>query len=81
LECVVLNACYSEAQANAIAQHIPYVIGMSDAIFDKTALKFAVGFYDALGDGWSYEKAFEMGKSAIAIEDIPEADLPVLKQK
>jgi len=81
LECVVLNACYSEVQANAIAQHIPYVIGMSDAIFDKTALNFAVGFYDALGAGWSYEQAFEVGKSAIAIEGIPEADLPVLKQK
>jgi hypothetical protein len=81
LECVVLNACYSEVQANAIAQHIPYVIGMSDAILDKTAPKFAVGFYDALGAGWSYEQAFEMGKSAIAIESIPEADLPILKQK
>jgi HEAT repeat protein len=81
LECVVLNACYSEVQANAIAQYIPYVIGMSDAIFDKTALKFAVGFYDALGAGWSCEQAFEMGKSAIAMEGIPEADLPILKQK
>jgi len=25
IECVVLNACYSEVQAGAIAQHIPYV--------------------------------------------------------
>jgi HEAT repeat protein len=81
LECVVLNACYSEVQANAIAQHIPYVIGMSAAILDRTALKFSVGFYDALGAGWSYEEAFEMGKSAIATEGIPEAHLPVLKQQ
>lgn len=81
LECVVLNACYAEVQANVIVQYIPHVIGMSDAIFDKTALKFAVGFYDALGAGWSYKRAFEMGRSAIAIEGIPEADFPVLKQK
>jgi hypothetical protein len=81
LECVILNACYSEIQASAIVQHIPYVIGMSNDILDTTARKFAIGFYDALGAGWSYEKAFEMGKSAIAIEGIPEADLPVLKQK
>jgi hypothetical protein len=27
------------------------------------------------------EEAFEMGKSAIATEGIPEAHLPVLKQK
>jgi HEAT repeat protein len=81
LECVVLNACYAEVQASAIAQHIPYVIGMSAAILDKAALKFSVGFYDALGAGWSYVEAFEMGKSAIATEGIPEAHLPVLKQK
>lgn len=28
IECVVLNACYSEVQAEAIHQHIDYVIGM-----------------------------------------------------
>ena len=27
--CVVLNACYSDLQATAIAQHIPHVIGMN----------------------------------------------------
>ncbi len=42
IECVVLNACYSEAQAKVIAQHIPYVIGMSQAINDKAAIEFAV---------------------------------------
>ncbi len=26
IECVVLNACYSQVQAEAIAQHIPYVM-------------------------------------------------------
>jgi hypothetical protein len=49
VECVLLNACYSEIQAKAIAQHINYVIGMSQEIGDKAAIKFAVGFYDALG--------------------------------
>ena len=29
VECVVLNGCYSQVQAEAIAQHIPSVIGMS----------------------------------------------------
>jgi hypothetical protein len=53
---------------------------MSADIFDKTALKFAMEFYDALGARWLYPEAFEMGKSAIATEGIPEAHLPVLKQ-
>ncbi len=35
IRCVVLNACYSEQQAKAIAEHIDCVIGMSKAIGDK----------------------------------------------
>jgi CHAT domain-containing protein len=49
LNCVVLSGCYSAVQAQAIAQHIPYVIGMNKAIGDTAAIAFAVGFYDALG--------------------------------
>ena len=49
LECVVLNACYSEIQAEVIAKHIPYVIGMKKAIGDTAAIEFSVAFYDALG--------------------------------
>jgi CHAT domain-containing protein len=58
IECVVLNACYSEVQAAAIVQHIPYVIGMDKAIGDKAAIAFAVSFYDALGAGESVEFAY-----------------------
>ena len=32
VECVLLNACYSEEQAQAIAKHIPVVIGMADSV-------------------------------------------------
>ncbi|MBW4662089.1 MAG: CHAT domain-containing protein [Drouetiella hepatica Uher 2000/2452] len=81
LECVVLNACYSKVQAEAIAQHINYVVGMSDAIADKAAISFAVGFYDALGAGWSYTDAYSLGCNAIALEGIAQNLLPVLKQK
>ncbi len=49
VHCVVLNACYSEPQARAIVRHIDYVIGMKQAIGDESAIKFSVGFYDALG--------------------------------
>jgi hypothetical protein len=49
IECVLLNACYGEAQAKAIYQHVNCVIGMNQEIGDKAAIAFAVGFYDALG--------------------------------
>ena len=38
---VFLNACYSEEQAKAISKHIDFVIGMSKAISDEAARKFA----------------------------------------
>ena len=71
MKCVVLNACYSESQANVITQHIPFVVGMKQAIGDPAAIKFAVGFYDALFAGKNFEKAFQFGLSAIDLKGFP----------
>jgi hypothetical protein len=79
IQCVVLNACYSANQAKAIAQHIPYVIGMNQAIGDKAAIEFAVGFYDALGAGRDVPFAYELAKNAIQLSGIPEHLTPVLE--
>lgn len=67
-ECVLLNACYSEEQANAIVTHINYVIGMSQAIRDDAAIAFAKGFYRALGYACTVEEAYEFGSNAIQLE-------------
>ncbi len=80
-ECVLLNACYSETQAEAIFQHVDCVIGMNRKIGDRAAIEFAVGFYDALGANRSYDDAYEFGCSAIALEGIPESATPVLKSR
>jgi len=81
VECVVLNACYSATQADAIAQHISYVVGMKRAIGDRAAIEFAIGFYDALLAGRSVEFAYKLGCSAIQMEGIAEHLTPVLKQR
>jgi CHAT domain-containing protein len=81
VECVVLNACYSEVQAAAIAKHIPYVIGMNKAIGDRAAIEFAVIFYAALGAGESVEFAYKLGCNAIRMAGIEEYLTPVLKKK
>ncbi|MBN3943991.1 MAG: CHAT domain-containing protein [Nostoc sp. NMS9] len=81
VECVLLNACLSEVQANAIVQHINYVIGMSDSVGDTAAIKFATGFYDALGAGKSIEIAYKFGCNAIQLENIAEHLTPKLKKK
>jgi len=80
VECVVLNACYSEAQAEAIAQHIDYVIGMGESIEDVAAIEFAVAFYDALGAGESIEFAYKLACNAIQWA-APGHLTPILKSK
>ncbi|MBW4566892.1 MAG: GUN4 domain-containing protein [Tolypothrix carrinoi HA7290-LM1] len=81
VECVVLNACYSEIQAKAIARHVNYVIGMSQEIGDRAAIAFTVAFYDALGAGRSVEFSYEFGCSAIRLEGISENLTPKLLTK
>lgn len=81
IQCVLLNACYSEAQAEAIHQHINYVIGMNQAIGDCAAIKFAESFYQGLGNELSIEDAYELGRIAIQLVGIPEYLTPILKTK
>jgi hypothetical protein len=81
IECVVLNACYSEVQAQAIARHVDYVIGMSQAIGDQAAIEFSVGFYNAVGAGESFKFAYELGCLAIQLEGISEYLTPILWEK
>jgi hypothetical protein len=78
VQCVVLNACYSENQAIAIAKHIEYVIGMSEAIGDEAAIAFAAGFYQALGAGRTIEEAYRLGCVQIRLQGIAEHLTPIL---
>ncbi len=79
VECVLLNACYSQVQAAAMGQKVDYVIGMSQDIGDRAAINFAVGFYDALGYGRTVPEAYEFGLAAIDLEGIDETATPVLQ--
>ncbi len=81
VSCVLLNACYSEPQAKAIGEHIEYVIGMNQAIGDKAAIAFAIGFYQALGAGRTIEDAYKLGCVQIRLQGIPEHLTPVLIKK
>ena len=68
VECVLLNACYSEVQANAMVQHIKYAIGMNHEIGDNAAIAFATGFYQALGYKQPIPKAYKFGCNAIQLQ-------------
>jgi DNA-binding response OmpR family regulator len=81
VHCVILNACYSEIQANAIAKHINYVVGMDQAVGDKAAIAFAIGFYQAVGAGRTIEDAYKLGCVQIMLHGIPDHLTPVLIKK
>lgn len=81
ISCVVLNACYSEAQAAAIRAHIPCVVGMRTAVFDDAAIAFSSSFYLALGHGYSVQKGFDLGRLQIDLSRMSDSDSPVLLTK
>ncbi len=81
VQCVLLNACYSEEQARAIVEHVPFVIGMDSAIPDKAALVFSVAFYKALASGENFVSAFELARLGLSFEFADAAKMPVLYQK
>jgi hypothetical protein len=78
LRCVVLNACYSEEQATAIAEHIDCVIGMSTAVADRAAIRFAAAFYQAVAYGRSVRDAYEQGCADLDLAELGQQGVPRL---
>jgi hypothetical protein len=78
IRCVVLNACHSEPIAQALAQVVGCVVGMSDAIEDAAAIRFSWPFYNAIGDGRSLRSAFDLAMGQLARGDLRTSDVPRL---
>jgi hypothetical protein len=78
VECVVLNLCWSEAQARAIHRHVPYVIGTNDRMPDDAALAFSRGFYKAYAARRDVPFAFGVAKAIVEGECPGDEDLLVL---
>jgi hypothetical protein len=72
---VVLNACFSEAQAISITKYIDCAIGMKREIGDEAAIIFASSFYRALGFGHSVKKAFDEGLTALELAGIADSSV------
>lgn len=64
---VVLNACYSEAQAAALSNAVDCVVGVVARIRDEDAIAFSATFYQALASGRSVAAACEMGRTMISM--------------
>lgn len=78
VSCILLNACYSESQAQAISQHISYVIGVSSQISDEASISFSAAFYQALGYGQDIQKAFDLACNQLELENLLIDGIPKL---
>ena len=78
IDVVLLNACYSEEQGQAIVEHVPYVVGMNTAIPDNSAIEFSKGFYTGLAANGDVPFAFGMARSQIMLEGLGDEEVPVL---
>jgi hypothetical protein len=78
VKCVVLSACHSKQQAEEIAKYVDYVVGMTDSIDDESAIIFSKAFYEALGYGHGFVKAFNLGNNAIELHNQGYFNVPFL---
>jgi len=76
---VTLNACYSEAAAEALLAHVDCVVGIAGSIGDAAARSFSIGFYGALGERASIDAAYRQACAAIPLEGYPDGNRPRLK--
>lgn len=81
VQCVVLNACYSDELGDSITKAVPYVVGMQAAVQDTAAISFAVAFYDGLGAGSTYDRAFRIAVNTLKLEGSLDAVTPLLVKK
>ncbi|HEX9938230.1 MAG TPA: CHAT domain-containing protein [Longimicrobium sp.] len=71
---VVLNACLSVPQAEAVAAVVGCAIGTRTQISDPAAIIFSASFYRAIAFGRSVQVAFEQARSALDLEHLYEQD-------
>lgn len=78
LRVIVLNACYSKPQAEALQQVIDYTIGMNTEVGDKMAINFASAFYQALAFDEPVSTAFELAKLEVDLQRLEGSSIPEL---
>jgi hypothetical protein len=64
---VLLNACFTKAQARLISDVVDYSIGTARPIGDKVSVAFAGAFYRALAFGKPIRDAFRSAKVELAL--------------
>ena len=75
---VVLSACSSDQEAQAIADIVGCAIGTPSTISDTAAITFNSRFYRAIANGYSVQRAFDNARMALQVYRIPKEEYPEL---
>jgi hypothetical protein len=75
---VVLNACESATNLEALLAGVPVAIGMSAKVGDADAITFATRFYRGIADGQSVASALAIARVDMEMNGLPDHDLPTL---
>jgi tetratricopeptide (TPR) repeat protein len=75
---VVLDACGTQPQAEAVKRTVGCAIGMSREIGDPEAIAFAAAFYGAIGQHFSVKTAFDFGVAAVSQMQTDQQTIPQL---
>lgn len=75
---VVLNACNSAAQLEALLGRVPVAVGVSKNIGDADALTFATRFYRTLAEGQSVSAALATARADMEMNGLSGHELPML---
>ncbi|MFC6087836.1 CHAT domain-containing protein [Saccharothrix lopnurensis] len=83
VRCVVLDACHSAVLAEAVVEHVDFVVTMRREVSDPAAIAFGIGFYQALATNAPVEKAFNLGCVGVRLDELTsgEADTPLLLKR
>jgi len=81
IDCVFLNACYSAGQSRSISQYIPNVICMNGPVPDDVALRFAVDFYEGIGEGKGVDFSFKWALASMGLYGPEPGHIPALFTK
>lgn len=75
---VVLNACHSQPQAEAIADAVGCAIGTPSVISDQHAITFSAAFYSSVAFGESVRAAFDQACATLKMNACPDDQIPTL---
>lgn len=75
---VVLSACFSLPQAEAIADAVGCAIGTRKEISDAAAITFNAAFYRAIAFGQSVQGAYDQARLALRLEHFADRECPAL---